>query len=290
MDLRDYDPAIARWTGVDPVTHFSQSPYNAFDGNPVLIADPSGADGVVPNPTGTIYGMAGQSVAANYGGPIGGHIGVWMGAHSENEMSYSGHLARQATEFHRSFIGAFIAGSLRQIVNAGESFQSMLKIFSASQDTEAFNYLISSSDDGYGNFIEMAALVTENSTFVFSDSRNDTITSFIDFTYYKGRGTINGNQTFFDGQRILAQVHTHNEFSKIESSGDFETSMKLRVPVYAIDIATQMIGRGFDFTKIEGVKGNRYESTGNISSIQALLNGNFNIRNDANKILQQTGF
>ena len=46
MDMRDYDPATARWTGVDPVTHFSQSPYNAFDGNPVSIADPSGADGV----------------------------------------------------------------------------------------------------------------------------------------------------------------------------------------------------------------------------------------------------
>ncbi|UOB16285.1 RHS repeat-associated core domain-containing protein [Abyssalbus ytuae] len=25
MDLRQYDPAIARWTGIDPVTHYSQS-------------------------------------------------------------------------------------------------------------------------------------------------------------------------------------------------------------------------------------------------------------------------
>jgi RHS repeat-associated protein len=45
MDMRDYDPAIGRWTGIDPVTHFSQSPYCAFDNNPALIADPSGADG-----------------------------------------------------------------------------------------------------------------------------------------------------------------------------------------------------------------------------------------------------
>ena len=44
MDMRDYDPAIARWTGIDPVTHYSQSTYNAFDGNPVFWADPSGAD------------------------------------------------------------------------------------------------------------------------------------------------------------------------------------------------------------------------------------------------------
>jgi len=44
MDLRAYDPAIARWTGIDPVTHHSMSPYMAFDGNPVFWADPSGAN------------------------------------------------------------------------------------------------------------------------------------------------------------------------------------------------------------------------------------------------------
>ena len=58
MDFRDYDPAIGRWLGIDPVTHFPQSPYIAFDGNPVTFADPSGADGVV-------YGMAGQSAWSN---------------------------------------------------------------------------------------------------------------------------------------------------------------------------------------------------------------------------------
>ncbi len=44
MDLRQYDPAIARWTSIDPVTHHSMSPYTAFDNNPVFWADPSGAD------------------------------------------------------------------------------------------------------------------------------------------------------------------------------------------------------------------------------------------------------
>ncbi len=44
MDFRKYDPAIARWTGIDPVTHYSLSPYNAFDNNPVYWADPSGAN------------------------------------------------------------------------------------------------------------------------------------------------------------------------------------------------------------------------------------------------------
>jgi RHS repeat-associated protein len=45
MDLRQYDPAIGRWTGIDPVIHYDFSPYNAFDNNPVYWADPSGADG-----------------------------------------------------------------------------------------------------------------------------------------------------------------------------------------------------------------------------------------------------
>ncbi len=46
MDFRQYDPAIARFTGVDPVVHWSNSPYNAFDNNPIYFADPSGADAV----------------------------------------------------------------------------------------------------------------------------------------------------------------------------------------------------------------------------------------------------
>ena len=44
MDMRQYDPAIARWVVQDPITHHSMSPYNAFDNNPVFWADPSGAD------------------------------------------------------------------------------------------------------------------------------------------------------------------------------------------------------------------------------------------------------
>lgn len=46
MDMRDYDPAIARWVVQDPVVHLSTSPYNAFDNNPVIFSDPSGADAV----------------------------------------------------------------------------------------------------------------------------------------------------------------------------------------------------------------------------------------------------
>src|SRR5690606_32633536 len=44
MDMRMYDPAIARWVVMDPVVHHSMSPYNAFDNNPVFWADPGGAE------------------------------------------------------------------------------------------------------------------------------------------------------------------------------------------------------------------------------------------------------
>src|SRR5690606_30976062 len=36
MDMRQYDPAIARWIVLDPIVHHSMSPYNAFDNNPVF--------------------------------------------------------------------------------------------------------------------------------------------------------------------------------------------------------------------------------------------------------------
>ena len=44
MDFRQYDPAIARFNGIDPVTHFSQGTSVAFDNNPIYWADPSGAN------------------------------------------------------------------------------------------------------------------------------------------------------------------------------------------------------------------------------------------------------
>ncbi len=43
MDFRQYDPAIGRFTSIDPVIHYYQSTYTAFDNNPVFWADPSGA-------------------------------------------------------------------------------------------------------------------------------------------------------------------------------------------------------------------------------------------------------
>lgn len=49
MDMRQYDPAIARWVAQDPVVHYDYSTYNSFDNNPIFFADPSGADSEVGN-------------------------------------------------------------------------------------------------------------------------------------------------------------------------------------------------------------------------------------------------
>lgn len=49
MDFRSYDPAIARFNGIDSVTHFSMGTSVAFDNNPVFWADPSGADAFLPS-------------------------------------------------------------------------------------------------------------------------------------------------------------------------------------------------------------------------------------------------
>lgn len=46
--FRLIDSRIGRWLSTDPVFHASDSPYNAFDNNPILYADPSGADGFIP--------------------------------------------------------------------------------------------------------------------------------------------------------------------------------------------------------------------------------------------------
>jgi RHS repeat-associated protein len=83
MDMRDYDPAIGRWTGIDPVTHFDQSPYCAFNNNPVYFADPSGADGVGGETYTSVFGM--QVSTPNNTGMITGYsAGATFGSLYEN--------------------------------------------------------------------------------------------------------------------------------------------------------------------------------------------------------------
>lgn len=71
MDMRDYDPAIGRWTGIDPVTHHSMSPYCAFDNNPVFWRDPSGADGLPPEAINSWHFAGNNSLNTFFNGGTG---------------------------------------------------------------------------------------------------------------------------------------------------------------------------------------------------------------------------
>ena len=63
MDMRQYDPAIGRFTSLDPVIHYKQSPYVAFYNNPVYWADPTGMTGEhYDYDKGGYYDDAGKSV------------------------------------------------------------------------------------------------------------------------------------------------------------------------------------------------------------------------------------
>jgi RHS repeat-associated protein len=72
MDVRTYDPAIARFNGIDPVTHHSQGTSVAFDNNPIFWADPSGAD-AGPGP----YGSSCSSCAGGIGNPTRYFVSVY---------------------------------------------------------------------------------------------------------------------------------------------------------------------------------------------------------------------
>jgi len=64
MDARQYDPAIGRWGVLDPIVHHNQSPYSAFNGNPVYWSDPTGMAGEHYNwNTGQYVNSSGQNVS-----------------------------------------------------------------------------------------------------------------------------------------------------------------------------------------------------------------------------------
>lgn len=80
MDMRQYDPAIARWTSIDPVTHWSMSTYTAFDNNPVYFVDPSGAD--------SSAGITLQDLNGNWH-TISSHAGITIYEAQDDESSES---------------------------------------------------------------------------------------------------------------------------------------------------------------------------------------------------------
>ncbi|HVX91228.1 MAG TPA: thrombospondin type 3 repeat-containing protein, partial [Candidatus Paceibacterota bacterium] len=91
--FRPYDARLGRWWGVDPVTNPGESPYVAMDNDPILLVDPTGAEG-----TDSTGFKSGRGTASN---PIEGP------AISVSATRSGGELATGATE-----------GSSRMGVNA----------------------------------------------------------------------------------------------------------------------------------------------------------------------------
>lgn len=91
MDLRQLDPAIGRWTVMDPVTHHDYSPYSAFDNNPVYWSDPSGANSQTNITLADLWNMSGSGITTfNFENGVlveGSHTNVEQVAQNSYEFS-----------------------------------------------------------------------------------------------------------------------------------------------------------------------------------------------------------
>jgi RHS repeat-associated protein len=121
MDMRHYDPAIARWVVHDPITHFYQSPYSAFDGNPVFWADPSGgsvSESVFENlggtQTGSFTDMAtGTSIGAGGAGDNKeDESKVNTNQNNSSDQSFDNEGNKVVTSFEHKYEGTNTGGNL----------------------------------------------------------------------------------------------------------------------------------------------------------------------------------
>ena len=139
MDLRQYDPAIARWTTIDPVTHYSLSTYNGYDNNPVIYADPSGGD--VSNHIFDNYGAGGihETVLT---GSNGYGLGTWS---YTNNGWYVNNLTHEWTKDWRLAISQTLSvtGESSLISIDFASFKdSVYKEFGIGNDSKSKGYQI----------------------------------------------------------------------------------------------------------------------------------------------------
>ncbi len=146
MDMRDYDPAIGRWLAIDPVTHFSQSPYNAFDGNPVFWADPSGADGISLM---DLFNSAGNGITSYSSNGSGGFTQV--GFRSEEDIIAgvnTGPGTLFATELEAAIDFAMNYNSY-SIINRVEVVTTIYKLIKS--EGEKYSYVTPVGCGGYCN-------------------------------------------------------------------------------------------------------------------------------------------
>ena len=144
----EYDPRIGRRWNVDPITKVHESPYMAFSGNPIYLADPNGADTTLPGgdgrnitlPTGssgistfdgsvqklqnstvTVQPASGtlSSFSINgkqFNAQFGDHSGTFQGYYS-GDLSYNDYVAQQAASSGVQTAG--VAGTLTRVGSGG---------------------------------------------------------------------------------------------------------------------------------------------------------------------------
>ena len=215
MPLRSYDPALARWNRIDPVTHHSLSPYNSFDNNPVFYADPSGGnswgsgDVVVgsdhnsgaSNWAGgwTDYSEWGVSTVNHYGGAdfwaadqqFRDNISFYQD-NNANEKSKSKWIAI-AGDLVTVDWGGFDEGASTSTSNQfyirdeddttgipKNMYGHVFRIFGITKESAAYDYMSKTSyNNTKGGFIEIAAWLAENVIIVLPYHNNNRTGSYV---------------------------------------------------------------------------------------------------------------
>lgn len=108
MSFRQYDPAIGRFTSIDPVTHFQQSTYAAFDNNPVYWTDPSGTTSVqdlvdqASNHPGVTFNSNGDGTFTGDGVTIGEKQDTPKEGQSQSVSEWHGNVAISKTKYYHA--------------------------------------------------------------------------------------------------------------------------------------------------------------------------------------------
>ncbi len=110
MPLRSYDPTIARWNRIDPVTHFSLSTYNGFDNNPIYYADPSGGNSFRGGHANRL-----QRMRDNYFGSEYSNMDGFMGRVNDHSTTFDDNNNRPGVVYQATNYGNDLAAALKDL-------------------------------------------------------------------------------------------------------------------------------------------------------------------------------
>ena len=215
MDLRQYDPAIGRWTVQDPVIHHNFSPYSAFDNNPVYWADPSGADAVpitvmdlfnaTENGSNASFEFSnGRMISANLAGELASFISEQLQAMYEMQPL-------EGTEYE---------GSKGNAYGGGNGGGDPIKKYVSSLDGTKINYLLAENVGIAGSFQIKGGLVVD----VYGEITTLTV-GVTGRTLAKNVGEINWGATIeiFSGEKLISRhlIQRRNESYLVTTGYDY---------------------------------------------------------------------